>query len=160
MGSASADVRNAARAQVSLVQSFALESAVDAEARAAGASNTTVQAIAEASVKLRTAIRASAGVQAEIRTAFETFRDEVSEAIENDASIETEIFIAINTEVSSSNGLAAAFRTSVNATTNATIVNTAYTTFETGVKALTQTHISGAEAEAMSRLVILLHLGA
>ncbi|MCH8494760.1 MAG: hypothetical protein LAT57_03900 [Balneolales bacterium] len=160
MGSASADVRNAARTQVSLVQSFALESAVDAEARAAGASNTTVQAIAEASVNLRTAIKASAGVQAEIRTAFETFRDEVSEAIENDTSIETEAFIAINTEVSSSNGLAAAFRTSVNASTNATVVNTAYTTFETAINTLTNTHISGANAEAMARLVLLLHLGA
>lgn len=163
VASASTEIRNNARASVSLIQALAIDKAVRAEAQASGVSQATISAIVSAGVELRNAVKASAGVRSQVEAAFESYREEVRNAISSDSSIEGEVFIGIHAEMHGNTGAATVFRSATSLTVNATVVNTAYATFSTAVRTLTETRMTGvstARVSAVSNILVLLNLGA
>lgn len=157
MTTASSEARNRVYVRLGYVKAVAMDRFIRAQAQAAGFTSTTQQAITQAGVKLRTTISAQVSTLAEIQSAFETWKNEVKAAIENDSSAEARIIIDLNSEINTSTGASTVFRSAVNASTSASVVTTAYVTFNGALKQLIQSRIqSGNEARVEAATGILM----
>lgn len=157
---ASAEAKASASVQSSVVLAHLLEMAIEAEARAAGASETTISAVAQASVELRNSLKASAGTESEIRASFQTYHDEVRTAIENDSSFEATVIATIDADINATNGSKTVFESAIATTTTADLMVDVYETFFTSIESNVSSSLEGSsqsKIEAVTELMILIN---
>ncbi len=158
--SASAEVRASANVQSSIMLAHLLEMAIEAEARAAGASETTISAIAQASVELRNNIKSTAGTEGEIRSSFQTYHDEVRTALENDSSFEATVIASIDADINASTGSKTVFESAIATTATADLMVDVYETFFTAIESNVSSSLEGSsqtKIEAVTELMILIN---
>lgn len=158
----SADAQSQIRKNVAVLLSYAVDTAVQAQMEAAGASESSVNAAADAAVTLRTNIKAMTDASKEkINTVFATFNGAVIDVLQNEFSAESDAFVEVNSTINESNGMKSTLESSLGASVDLTTMLEAYSEFYTSVKSLVDATFStsnAAEAEAFGEIMILINI--
>lgn len=161
--SVSSEIKNDTRTALSTMTAIAVDKAVQAEAEAAGMSETTIQSIVDAGVQLKADIQASGGAESEVETAFENYHEEVRNAMESDASVEATVIVSIDSEINAAGGFKSVFNTAIAGTLTSSLIIDAYTTFFSSIQSSVENHMESAnetQIQAVSQLMILINLAA
>lgn len=160
--SLSADAQSEVRKQAYFIAAVAIDAAVQAQAQAVEASESTVDALADAGASLRADIRSTTNASKDqIDSFFVKFNEDVQAALNSDSSVNGSAFVSANTAISGTAALKNTLESTLSATTDINTMLSAYTAFTTGVEGIvdsTFTDAGDAEAQAYTRLLVLINL--
>ncbi|MBN2731787.1 MAG: hypothetical protein JXR26_05070 [Balneolaceae bacterium] len=160
--SLSADAQSEVRKQAYYLASIAVDAAVRTEAEVLEASDSTIDALADAGATLQAEIRSTTNASKEqIDSFFVQFNEDVQAALNSDSSVNGSAFVNANTAISGSAGLKTTLESTLDATADLNTMLSAYSAFSTGVEGIVDTNFTDAgeaEAQAYTRLLILINL--
>lgn len=159
--SVSSEIKNEVRSSTSIFAAMAVDIAAQANAEASGMSEATISAIVDAGTNLKNDIKASDGASAEITAVFETYREEVSEAMENDSSVEATVIVTIDTEINSSGGAKFIFDNAVSGVVDVNLLGDIYLTFVNNVHSNVESkseELGEVNTESVAKLLLLINL--
>jgi rRNA maturation endonuclease Nob1 len=158
----SSDAQNEIRKYAYFYTAVAVNAAAKADAKAAGASDNTVNAIANAGADLQSAIIGTTDASAKvINEAFLRYNEDVKTAVRNDSSLNGSAFAAANTEINASDGAKSTMETKIKGAGSLSDLLGIYSDYSSSIKAIVKTNFSNAskdQVKAYTQLLVLINL--
>jgi hypothetical protein len=158
----SSDARSEIRQHAYFYTAVAVNAAVQARAKAAGASDNTVNAIADAGADLQSTIKDTTDDAAKtVNEAFLRYNEDVKTAIQNDSSLKGSAFAAANTEINASGGAKSTMETKMKAAGGLSDLLGIYSDYSSSIKAVVKSNFANADdahVKAYTQLLVLINL--